>query len=66
MLSMAEALLKSSSRALALSSGFIGNVPMARSSLNRLSALRRKYPNMMDAAYICAHCSLDMRTRVFE
>ena len=66
MLSMAEALLKSSSKAFAESSGFMGSVPMARSSLNRLSALRRKYPNMMDAAYICAHCSLDMRTRVLE
>ena len=44
----------------------MGSVPMARSSLNRLSALRRKYPNMMDAAYICAHCSLDMRTSVLE
>ena len=54
MLSMAEADSKSASSERALSSGFRGSVPMARSSENLLSALRKKYPNMMDAAYICA------------
>ena len=61
-LSMAEADSNSASSERALSSGFRGSVPIARSSENLLSALRRKYPNMMDAAYICAACSLDVRT----
>jgi hypothetical protein len=59
---MAEADSNSASSERALSSGFRGSVPIARSSENLLSALRRKYPNMMDAAYICAACSLDVRT----
>eukprot|EP00982_Pelagococcus_subviridis_P006168 29991-Pelagococcus_subviridis.AAC.2 len=64
--SIALALLNSASNAAADSIGFIGSVPIARSNENRLSALFRKYPNMIDAAYICAACSFDIRTIVFE
>mmetsp|Transcript_1858 Transcript_1858/g.2944 ORF Transcript_1858/g.2944 Transcript_1858/m.2944 type:complete len:203 (+) Transcript_1858:284-892(+) len=61
--SIADAELNIASSASADSIGFRGSVPAARSRLKRLSALRRKYPNMMEAAYICAAWSLDMRTR---
>mmetsp|Transcript_9815 Transcript_9815/g.36475 ORF Transcript_9815/g.36475 Transcript_9815/m.36475 type:complete len:211 (-) Transcript_9815:709-1341(-) len=60
MLSIALAPANNASKFFAESAGVGGTVPMARSRENRRSAFRRKYPNIIEAAYICAACSLDV------